>query len=917
LVLRPPDAGKRIGAGIAHVTEEDWRQAWEIFRAAEEFPAGERRAFVESAGADPHVSEEVLTILSEQAPEQSSPEPGSQYGRYTIVEFLGSGGTGQVYSARDSELGRLVAMKFLTAKARLLPTAIDRLVREAQAASSLNHPNLVTVYEVLHSEDSVALVTELIEGQPLRAFCGEAQPAERVAAWGAQVARGLAAAHARGIVHGDIKPENVMLRGDGFLKVLDFGVARQAGALGSWDTIPLGTFGYMSPEQTHGALMTSASDIFSLGVVLLELATGKHPFLEATAVATTLAINQRTATLPTPANARSAHRTLAPILEAMLEKDGSRRPTAANLVTLFESAGAISRPRRVPTWVSIATAACLALACAAWLWLRPTRGAIRLGNAVPITTYAGLESQPTLSPDGTRLAFVWSGLDDNNDIYVRSLARDDLRRITTDPREETSPAWSPDGKWIAYVRRASDGGDADVLVVPADGGPERLAGRVVDVQSYRGVAWWPDSGSLILRDASSHGRPLFRLFLDGGKQRLTADIDAQDFAPAVSTDGSTLAFVRVQSAATRVCRLPLAGGSERCVPWQRRSRSIAWLGDSRTLLIGDSLGLWQLPAQGPPTRLLDGAHGDVTVNRAGNLLVFGNGLIDTNIWRLDIDTGHTSKFIASSEEDSEPDFSPDGRQIVFRSGRTGKIELYVCDSDARNLRQLTTWNGEAGSARWSPDGRWIAFGGGGLEAGHGARTVNTNIYVVPASGGALRRLTDDRVESEVPNWSRDSRWIYYTTEPGSARETWKAPLDGGAPERVNGLEMFDLMESGDGASFYYTRPRARASGVWRRAKSGGPERMVPGTEALVYRSWDLRGDRLFFLRDKPDAGFAVQDLLRGAVRKLGDPPKLIFNGPRILAASPDGKTILYTQLDLTLGDLYRTDILSTPGANKR
>ena len=898
--------------------EEDWRRAWEIFRAAEEFPAGERRAFVESAGAEPHVSEEVLAILGEEAPEQRSPEPSSQYGRYTIVEFLGRGGTGEVYSARDSELGRLVALKFLSAKARLLPTAIDRLVREAQAASSLNHPNLVTVYEVLRSQDSVALVTELIEGQPLRVFCGQAQPAERVAAWGAQIARGLAAAHARGIVHGDIKPENVMLRADGYLKVLDFGLARQAGALGSWDTLPFGTFGYMSPEQTHGALPGAASDIFSLGVVLLELATGKHPFLESTAVATTLAINQRPAALPTPANARAAHCTLAPILHAMLEKDALRRPTAANLVTLFESAGADGRPRRIPKWVGIATAACLALACAAWLWLRPTRGTIRLGNAVPITTYAGLESQPTLSPDGTRLAFVWSGLDDNNDIYVRSLARDDLRRITTDLREETSPAWSPDGKWIAYVRRASDGGDADVLVVPADGGPERLVGRVVDVQSYRGVAWWPDSGSLILRDASPHGHPLFRLFLDGSKQRLTADVDAQDFAPAVSTDGSTLAFVRIRSAATWVCRLPLAGGSERCVPWQRRSKSLAWLGDSRTLLVGDGLGLWQLPAQGPPTKLLNGAYADVTVNRAGSLLVFGNSLIDTNIWRLDIGTGRVSKLIASSEEDSEPDFSPDGNRIVFRSARTGKIELYVCDSDAQNLRQLTTLDGEAGSARWSPDGTWIAFGGTGVEAGHGgARTVNTNIYVVPASGGALRRLTDDSVESEVPNWSRDGRWIYYTTEPSSARETWKVLLDGGAPERVNSLEMFDLMESGDGASFYYTRPRARASGVWRRAKSGGPERMVPGTEALVYRSWDLRGGRLFFLRDKPDAGFAVLDLLRGAVRKLGDPPKLTFNGPRILAASPDGKTILYTQLDLTLGDLYRMDILSMSGANKR
>src|SRR5207253_168785 len=152
----------------------------------------------------------------------------------------------------------------------------------------LNHPNLVTVHEVVRFESSVAIVTELVNGQSLRSFIATAKPIHQVAAWGAQIARALAAAHAESIVHSDVKPENVMLRGDGYIKILDFGLAQTAGLGLAVDDLPLGTVGYMSPEQTRGEPLTGASDVFSLGVMLVELATGKHPFLADTATATTV-----------------------------------------------------------------------------------------------------------------------------------------------------------------------------------------------------------------------------------------------------------------------------------------------------------------------------------------------------------------------------------------------------------------------------------------------------------------------------------------------------------------------------------------------------------------------------------------------------------------------------------------------------
>ncbi len=897
------------------MTAEDWQRAWEIFRAAEQLPVAERHDFVHNTGAAARVCEEVLALLDDQALEQASPQPGRQYGRYTLVELLGRGGMGEVYSARDGELGRLVALKFVGENARMMPAAVDRLVHEAQSASALNHPNLVTVHEVLKSQYGVALVTELVVGQPLRSYCGRPQPSRQVAAWGAQIARGLAAAHKSGIVHGDIKPENVMVRSDGLVKVLDFGLAQRDGTLASWDAIPVGSFGYMSPEQVAGKSLTAATDVFSLGVVLLELASGKHPFLESSISATTRAIQEREALLPTAADAKLDDRVLASLLKDLLHKEPERRISAAEAAVRLEEIERPLNPRPSRLWLALAASVFLT-AAAGWFWLRGREFEPALPPAIPLTDYAGVEWQPALSPDGARVAFVWSGLEDNPDIYVKSIDKDDLRRITTDPREDSSPAWSPDGKWIAYVRRASDGGDEDVFVCPADGGPERLVGRVVDHQGYRGMAWWPDGGSLILRDAAADGRPLVRLFLNGVKRTLTTGRDAQDSRPAVSPDGRTLAFVRAQKANYSVCRIPIAGGPENCVIANDYHSSIGWLGNSGDLLASGPGGIARVSPDGTVKVLMKGAVDDVTVNAAGTRLVFSQSSRDINIWKVDIASGRASKFLASKVEESEPDYSPDGEWMVFRSNRTGSTELYVCDKNGLQMRQLTqVWksNGAAGSARWSPDGRWIAFDGSYIVDGDPPRkSIQDNIYVVPASGGMPRRLTDDRDDCIVPGWSRDSHWVYYTREHGSRRETWKVPVEGGTPVLVSESEMFDMIESDDGRWLYYARPREQARGIWRRPVVGGPEQRVGGTEDLVYRSWALRRDLLVFLRSGKDPGFFLLGVRNPGERaiKAGALTGKVFNGPRNVALSPDGRTVLFSQLDALVGDLFRIDLPS-------
>ncbi|WP_051670866.1 protein kinase domain-containing protein [Bryobacter aggregatus] len=891
------------------MTAEDWVLAWEVFRTSAELPPAERLAFVDAAGLPPHVLEQIYALLEEERPTEE-PVPGRQYGRYTILDLLGRGGTGEVYSARDTELDRLVALKFLSNKARLVPASRERLVREAQAASALNHPHLVTVYEILESEAGTAIVTELIEGQALRALCSTPQRPEFVARLGAQIARGLSAAHARGIVHGDIKPENAMLRPDGYAKLLDFGLARHQSDGVNLEMAPLGTLGYMSPEQIAGSPLTGASDVFSLGVVLVEMLAGRHPFRKTTVHETTRSILHGSVQIPRPQDARSGHRDLSRLLREMLEKDPDRRPSASAVALRLEAITRASRSR-IPKWAFAATAIATVALAAIWTWLRPS-GAMRLGPAVAITSYPGIASQASFSPDGARMAFVWTGPEDANpDIYVRGVATEDLRRITTDPRDDFSPAWSPDGARIAYLRRASDGSDAEIFIVPAEGGSERLVGRVVDPQGFRGLEWWPDSQSLVVRDAGPRGRPLVRVFLsDGHKQILTVPIESQDHHAAISPDGKKIAFLRNSPQSTLICERDLAGGPENCVQSMSDAKSLAWV--KGTLLAVDQQGLWRIDLKSSePTRLslvAKGQFGDIAAARSGSRLLFATSYADHNIWRLDVASQQVAKLVGREGEDSEPDFSADGGRILYRSNRSGVYQLYLVDRDGGNERQLTALNGHVGSARFSPDGKWIAFDGGSITLPGGTTTAFTNLYIMPSTGGPIRQLTDDTAERMVPGWSRDSKWIYYAEERGSLRETWKMPLEGGLAVRVSESEMFDVVEDADSRWLYYARPRS-AQGLWRRHISGDAETLIPGTNDLVYRCWDLRGNSLFFLRAGSSPGFVELNVLTGMSRLIGPGVRNVMNGPRILAASPDGKTVLYTQLDSATGEIRMADLL--------
>jgi serine/threonine protein kinase len=334
-----------------------FRRVREIYHAAMDRPSDERSSFLEQAcSGDAALQHEVRSLLNADAEAGTFlasaadavfdtqplgvagvPLTGRNLGFYDVLSPLGAGGMGEVYLASDTRLGRNVAIKLLPDSHRLDSDRIRRFEREARAASALNHPNIITIYDIGSCDAGRFIVMELVEGLTLREMLAAGSALASLGPLGGQIAKALAVAHAAGIIHRDIKPANVMVRKDGYVKVLDFGLARLVheteGPRPLDVTNPgqiLGTVAYMSPEQARGDNLGASSDVFSLGTIFYEMATGRHPFQADSSVAMLYAIHSQT---PVPPSTLNPHipRPLEAIILAMLDKDPSLRPTAAEV----------------------------------------------------------------------------------------------------------------------------------------------------------------------------------------------------------------------------------------------------------------------------------------------------------------------------------------------------------------------------------------------------------------------------------------------------------------------------------------------------------------------------------------------------------------------------------------------------------
>lgn len=909
---------------------EQWKAVYDLFEAASNLPAAERRQFAAAATSDPEVRNELLAMLDE-APtptiDAAPPEPewrrlGQQVGRFTITNALGRGGMGEVYSAHDAELDRTVALKFLAFETSGDGRTAERFIREARAASALNHPNIVTVHEVVRLPPTIAIVMEMVEGVPLRQRCGKRNPVEEVVHWGRQIAEALAAAHAAGIVHRDIKPENVMLRPDGYTKVLDFGLARQFSQDQSSASITAGTFRYMSPEQTRGAKLTAATDVFSLGIMLYELATGAHPFAGESPLETAHYISSRDAAPPSVSKSFDA------LILSMLRKSPEERPPAAQvarrLAQLTADPGDATAKRKVHRglWWAAALVAVMVPVLVVLAINQPGTSkqpapqseAKKLWGA-PLTDLAGHQGDPAFSPDGSRVAYAWDRADDSpqRDIFVKRIGTGDPERITGDEADESSPEWSADGTQLAFLRHSAT--DLKVVVAPVAGGAERVVGSLDPEGPLKPrLTWSPDGQSLVVSDhlpGQSNQLHLFRLHLRGGERTLlTKPAEGSDVAPVYSPDGKTLAFLRSQNVTESRLYVLDANGRERQVTRDTAPiDSFAWNRDGTGLTyaagLAGSKDLWRAALDGStPERLGFVLAGTgvthFTIAPVGNRIAYTVRYKDSNIWRIDT-TGSTRprKLTIPEAEDEDAAYSPDGTQFAFTSRRSGLYDIWAGNADGSHQRPLTTEGVFAGSAVWSPDGSHVAYDAriGGFS----------EIWMVSAQGGKPKRVIEPPVDAIVPFWSRDGRWVYFCAHLSGSAQIWKVPSGGGKPVQVTRHGGFEGRESFDGKYLYYSKPGEMVE-LWRTALAGGGEEKITEIGSLgPYRYWDVTSKGIYFVRAKPKPMLHFFDFETRRIADIATPPKPPAPGWRGLSAAPDGKSVLYVQYDADRHEIVIAD----------
>jgi serine/threonine protein kinase len=810
---------------------------------------------------------------------------GSTISHFEILDKLGEGGMGVVYKARDKRLDRLVAIKVLSAKTVSNRERELRFVQEAKSASALNHPNIVTVHEIDTTGEIAFIAMEYVEGRTLDQLIP--QRGMRLAEalkYSVQIADALSTAHAAGIIHRDIKPANIMVTEKGLVKVLDFGLAKltEQGVLENVATVSLspqteegsilGTVTYMSPEQAEGKKIDPRSDIFSFGVVLYEMLTGRRAFTGDTKLSTLAAILNHE---PKPAGeiVENFPRDLDRILSRCLRKDPARRfQTMADLKVALEelkeesdsgrltqSAITPARRRVSPALISVLAVVALAAAGLTWLLVRSAPKPEAAVKVVPLTTYPGSERSPTFSPDGMQVAFSWNGeKQDNYDIYVKMVDSGGAPlRLTTNPEPDRKPAWSPNGRHIAFVR-----GKGVYLISPL-GGPERKLCELHttgQLDRFRDegsdLSWTPDSKSLAVMDQLATTEPykIFLLSIDTGETRPLTDPPAHtlgDGSPSFSPDGRMLAFARyANQSAADLFLTPASGGKVTRLTSDNISiGEIAWTPDGGDLIFASarlaSRALWRLHANASkgaePTRVpsTEGAGQYFAVSGAGSSmrLAYERYTSDYDVWRLDLPhADHATRLIASTRSEYGASYSPNAKRIVFASARSGMNEIWVCDADGGNAVQLTSLGTYAGSPQWSPDGLRITFDG--LNAG------NRDVYVIGAEGGTPRRMTTEPSEESRPSWSGDGHWIYFTSNRSGSRQIWKMPSEGGSAIQLTKQGGYEPRESSDGRLLYYIKGR-NAPGLRSTPVGGGEE--VTVLESVWLGHWGLTDGGVYFI----------------------------------------------------------------------
>jgi serine/threonine protein kinase len=877
---------------------------------------------------------------------------GSKLGSYQVLSLLGAGGMGEVYRARDTRLGRVVAIKVLPAERMADENRRRRFVQEARGASALSHPNIVTIYEIESADGIDFIVMEYVPGKTLDAVIPrQGMKLSEVLRIAIPIADALARAHAAGIVHRDLKPANVMVGSDGTVKVLDFGLAKlvaqeeagspdhetvteesDAGRL-SRPGMVAGTAGYMSPEQASGKNVDARSDVFSFGALLYEMVTGRRAFTGNSTAETLAALLRGQPTAPTEL-APEVPRDLEKVILRCLQKEPDRRfhhmaDVKVELQEVKEESDSQSAAAQAPArrgrrwWLAAAFAGALLLAAVAvWLRWRPREIEPAPPALVSLSSTHGSERHPTFSPDGSQIAFAWDGeKGDNWDIYLKMIGSSEIRRLTTDPAVDVSPSWSPDGRQIAFVRSSGyfsryvgmlQGRGTIHLVSPVGGSDRKLS----DFPVRSRLSWSPDGrwlaagrwGSATETDPGAAG--IYLVPVLGGEPRPMTSVKAPALHrdPALSPDGHHLAYASCawDGIACHIDVVELGTNYVPAGPPRRLTRQagwiigLAWTRDCNSLIYGDlTTGrLWRAWIVGdrPPERIEFAGLGATEPATAASTdrLAFVHNRNSFAIYRFEV--GHPPEALAAHVghlEHGAPHFSPDGRRITFSQRGGEGFDIWLAAADGSNPMQLTHGPGiYKGTPRWSPDGQRIAFD---CQAEDG----KWDIWTIDADGGAPRRVTVNQGNAQIPSWSRDSRWIYFRSDRAGGGDVWRIPATGGSEERVTHGGGSLAHESADGKTLFLTRALADGP-LLALPLAGGRERKV--LECVPPWGFAVGAGGIYHLGCAADARgvpLYLLDPATGRDRLLGKLDKPFLG----VTVSPDGKTILYTKWESRVSEL--------------
>jgi Tol biopolymer transport system component len=802
---------------------------------------------------------------------------GRTISRYRVVAELGQGGMGVVYKAEDTRLGRFVALKFLPDDLASDAQALDRFRREARAASALNHPHICTIHDIEEHDGQLFIVMELLEGKTLREkIAAKRLELDAVLDLSMQIAEALGAAHAKGIIHRDIKSANIFVTETGQAKVLDFGLAKlvaegesvaetMTGMAVPSDAVPkalvttpgqtMGTVAYMSPEQVRGQELDARTDIFSFGAVVYEMVTGRLPFQGATTGVVFDGILNKAPAPVTQINP-AAPAELVHILDKALEKDRelryqSIREMRADLARLKRDAasgstGAVkpvsgpiapppkSRRGLVAALVGGGVLGLAAVAYFVWLKPAPAAPAATQSTLTRVTFDDGLQALPAWSPDGRFIAYS-SNKAGNFDIWVQPVSGGRAVQVTSDPANDWQPAWSPDGNTLAFRSEREGGG---IYVMPALGGRER---------KLASMGYWPqwskDGAKVLvvlrppLGGASQVVPHVYLLPLDGTAPQRILEAELAQF--------------------TNVGR----------IMWHPDGQRITFQG-----VAANHGGFYAQPIAGGPAVLV-GRFSEQFMREAGELTPFidmrwapaGNALYAEaisrgvrNLWRIDVDpatlewTSGPRRLTTGAGPDTDLAISPDGDKLAFVT-RSEASRLWSVPFDARTHR-LT---GEA-----TP--------------------------ITPA--GAAITGFDLSVDGKT--------LAYVATRPGQARmELWSTSLDSGqAVQLGEGLSFFSPRVSRDGTRVAYRLTREGIEGrrlAWLTLGRADEHMLPPGPTNPL--DWSPGDDRILHYCLSPEKTPAICVSPAGAttqadVRQIvSDPAYSIWQG----RFSPDGRWVLF------------------------